>query len=216
MNFNETDVINIVIAGTAGQGVITLKRLIEFAAQKANVERCFGSEMHGLAQREGAITSHTRYQKKLFEDERRNLQSPLICYGDANLYICFEPVEALRRGIFASNKTTFVLNTRTIPPILITADLEEYPSLEKIKEILKGYSDEVFFMNATELSLEKFNSNQQVNLIMLGFAIATGKIPFIEIEHYEEVIKEWLRDPDDNIQALQIGLEEGIKIINKK
>ena len=71
-------------------------------------------------------------------------------------------------------------------------------------------------MNATELSLEKFNSNQQVNLIMLGFAIATGKIPFIEIEHYEEVIKEWLRDPDDNIQALQIGLEEGIKIINKK
>jgi len=93
--------------------------------------------------------------------------------------------------------------------------LEEYPSLEKIKEILTGYSDEVYFMNATELSLEKFNSNQQVNIIMLGFAIATGKIPFIEIEHYEEVIKEWLRDPDDNIQALQIGLEEGLKIINK-
>jgi Pyruvate/2-oxoacid:ferredoxin oxidoreductase gamma subunit len=172
--------------------------------------------MHGLAQREGAISSHTRYQKEIFQDERKNLQSSLICYGDADLFICFEPVEALRRGIFASNKTTFVLNTRTIPPILITADLEEYPSLEKIKEILKGYSDEVFFMNATELSLEKFNSNQQVNIIMLGFAIATGKIPFIEIEHYEEVIKEWLRDPDDNIQALHIGLEEGIKIINKK
>lgn len=172
--------------------------------------------MHGLAQREGAISSHTRYQKEIFEDDRKNLQSPLICYGDADLYICFEPVEALRRGIFASNKTTFVINTRTIPPILITADLEEYPSLEKIKEILKGYSDEVFFMNATELSLEKFNSNQQVNIIMLGFAIATGKIPFIEIEHYEEVIKEWLRDPDDNIQALHIGLEEGIKVIKKK
>ncbi|MFX1365205.1 MAG: 2-oxoacid:acceptor oxidoreductase family protein [Promethearchaeota archaeon] len=170
--------------------------------------------MHGLAQREGAITSHTRYQKEVFEDERKNLHSPLICYGDADLYICFEPVEALRRGIFASNKTAFVLNSRTIPGIMITADLEKYPSLEKIEEILKGYSHEVYFMNATKLSLDEFNSNQQVNLIMLGFAHATEKIPFIEIEHYEEVIKEWLRDPDKNIKALHLGLEKGKSIVN--
>jgi indolepyruvate ferredoxin oxidoreductase beta subunit len=214
VSFKETDIINIVIAGTAGQGVITLKRLIEFAAQKAGVERNFGSEMHGLAQREGAITSHTRYQKKIFEDERKNLHSSLICYGDADLYICFEPVEALRRGIFASHKTSFVLNSRTIPGIMITANLEEYPSLERIKGILNEYSKEVYFMNATELSLKELNSNQYVNLIMLGFAIPTGKMPFIEIEHYEEVIKEWLRDPDLNIKALHIGLEEGKKIIN--
>ncbi len=43
--FKETDILNIVIAGTAGQGVITLKRLIEFAAQKAGVKRAFGSEI---------------------------------------------------------------------------------------------------------------------------------------------------------------------------
>ncbi|MFW9875416.1 MAG: 2-oxoacid:acceptor oxidoreductase family protein [Candidatus Thorarchaeota archaeon] len=215
MRFKETDIINIVIAGTAGQGVITLKRLIEFASQKANVERNFGSEMHGLAQREGAIMSHTRYQKKVFNDERKNLHSSLICYGDADLYICFEPVEALRRGIFASSKTSFILNTRTIPSILFTANLEDYPSIEKISEILKGYSNEVYFLNATELSINTFNSNQQVNLIMLGFALATGKLPFIEIEHYEEVIKEWLRDPNSNIKALHLGLEEGVKIIRQ-
>ena len=45
MKYNEKDVVNIVIAGTAGQGVITLKRLIEFAAQKANINRIFGSEI---------------------------------------------------------------------------------------------------------------------------------------------------------------------------
>ena len=211
--FNETDIINVVIAGTAGQGVITLKRLIEFAAQKAGVERMFGSEMHGLAQREGAITSHTRYQKNIFEDDRKNLHSPLICYGDADLYICFEPVETLRRGLFASSKTAFVINSRTIPGIMITANLEEYPSIHKIKEILKGYSNEVFFFNATELSLEHFDTNQYVNLIMLGSAIPTNKIPFIEMEHYEEVIKEWLRDPDKNIKALHLGMKEGKKIL---
>ena len=214
MKFEETDIINIVIAGTAGQGVITLKRLIEFAAQKANVERNFGSEMHGLAQREGAIMSHTRYQKKIYEDERKNINSSLICYGDADLYICLEPAEALRRGIFASSKTSFVINERDIPGVMYTAALEDYPSLEKISQILGGYSNAIYFMNATELSLDYFNSNQQVNLIMLGFAIATGKLPFIKVDHYEEVIKEWLRDSDSNIKALHLGLEKGKKIVS--
>ena len=92
-----------------------------------------------------------------------------------------------------------------------------YSSIELIEpdylEILNGYSKEVYFMNATDISLERFGSNQQVNLIMLGFAIATEKIPFIEIPHYEEVINEWLRDPELNIEALHFGLEEGKKII---
>jgi Pyruvate/2-oxoacid:ferredoxin oxidoreductase gamma subunit len=43
--FNKSDIVNIIIAGTAGQGVITLKRLIEFAAQKARINRVFGSEL---------------------------------------------------------------------------------------------------------------------------------------------------------------------------
>jgi Pyruvate/2-oxoacid:ferredoxin oxidoreductase gamma subunit len=50
VKFEETDLINVVIAGTAGQGVITLKRLIEFAAQKAKIERVFGSEIYNLLQ----------------------------------------------------------------------------------------------------------------------------------------------------------------------
>lgn len=171
--------------------------------------------MHGLAQREGAITSHTRYQKKAFENPRKNLQSPLICFGDADLYICLEPVEALRRGIFASKKTTFILNERTIPSVMITGDLEQYPSLEQIQKTLKKNSEHIYSMNATQLALDNFNNNQQLNIIMLGFAVSTGKLPFIQIEHYEEVIKEWLRDPDKNIKALHLGIEKGNKIISK-
>jgi Pyruvate/2-oxoacid:ferredoxin oxidoreductase gamma subunit len=172
--------------------------------------------MHGLAQREGAITSHTRYQKKVFNNPRKDLQSPLISYGDADLYICLEPVEALRRGIFASNKTSFVINSHTIPGVMITANLENYPKLEKIEEILKGYSDEVYLMNATKLSLDHFDQNQQVNIIMLGFAIALNKIPSIEIKHYEGVIKEHLRNPQINLKALHLGIQKGEKIRQKK
>ncbi|MBD3195069.1 MAG: hypothetical protein GF317_08450 [Candidatus Lokiarchaeota archaeon] len=216
MSYEETDIINIIIAGTAGQGVITLKRLIEFAAQKSGSDLVLGTEMHGLAQREGAIVSHTRYQMKSYQNPRKNLQSPLICYGDADLFICLEPVEALRRGIFSSKKTTFVLNERTIPGVMITADLEEYPSLNEIEEILKKSSEEIYFINATQLSLDKFDTNQNMNIIMLGVAIATGKLPFIKTEHYEQVIHEWLRDPDNNVQALQLGIENGKQLMRKE
>jgi len=213
VNFNEKDIVNILIAGTAGQGVITLKRLIEFAAQKAGIRRCFGTEHHGLAQREGAIVSHTRYQKELNKDERKNIQSPLISYGYADLYICIEPVEALRHSLFASSKTTFTINTHSIPGVMITAGLEEYPTLKTIKEILTQYTNQIFFLDATKLSLSTFNSNKYANIIMLGSAIATRKIPFIQIENYEEVIKERLREPENNLKALHLGLENGRKII---
>ncbi len=170
--------------------------------------------MHGLAQREGAIMSHTRYQKKLDGDERKNIQSSLICYGDADLYICLEPVEALRRGLFASSKTSFVINERDIPSVMVTADLEQYPPIEEIRNILNRCSKQVYSINATTLSLKHFQQNQYVNIMMLGFAMITGKLPFIEIEDFEEVIKEWLREPDSNIKALHLGIEKGKEIIS--
>lgn len=216
MSFKEKSIVNIIIAGTAGQGVITLKRLIEFAAQKAGVKRCFGTEHHGLAQREGAIISHTRFQKELHKDERENLQSPLISYGDADLYICIEPVETLRHGLFASNKTTFAINSHSIPGVMITAGLENYPTLGEIEEILAQYSDKVYFFNATELSLKVFNSNKYVNIIMLGLAIETKKIPFIQVKNYEEVIRERLAEPINNLKALHLGLEYGRNLIQSK
>lgn len=214
--FKETDIINIVIAGTAGQGVITLKRLIEFAAHESRCKSIFGSEMHGLAQREGAITSHTRYQKKLSSNERENLYSPSICYADADLYIGFEPSEVLRRAQFGSKKTVFCINNRTIPPILVAAKMDQYPKLETIEKILKGISDHVYFINATEMAIEQFNDAQKMNLIMLGFAVATGQLPFISLEDYETVIARELRNPGINSKAFLLGFEYGKKVFSLK
>lgn len=208
-----TDIVNVLIAGTAGQGVITLKRLIEFAAQRENpgAERIFGSEMHGLAQREGAITSHTRYQMKLHQDERKNLHSPSICFGDTDVVLAIEPVEALRQGIFCSEKTIFVVNSRDIPPILISADMDKYPSLDKIKEVLLGFNGgkegNVFMDNFTEISIQHFGTNQKANIIILGVAIGLGCLPFIKIETYENVIRTELGDSEENLRALKLGLE---------
>ncbi|MHA1341482.1 MAG: 2-oxoacid:acceptor oxidoreductase family protein [Promethearchaeota archaeon] len=209
--FKPHEIINIVLAGTAGQGVITIKRLIEFAAHESGCKAVFGSEMHGLAQREGAITSHTRYQKEMSLNMRENLYSPSICYGDADLYIGFEPVEVLRRLQFASKKTLFCINSRTIPPILVSAKIEQYPSLDTIKKILGAVSDNVYFINVTKIAIEKFQDPQKMNMIMLGFAVSSGYLPFIDSEIYENVIKRELKQPNINIKAFRLGQDIGKK-----
>lgn len=211
-NKNDTRILNVVIVGTAGQGVITLKRLVEFIAAESGFEGIFGSEMHGLAQREGAIASHCRLQRKKSPNFRENIFSPTICYGDADLVIGFEPVEVLRNaGQFASDKTAFVVNDRTIPPIMVSAGKEAYPSLEEIRSLLVGYSGDarkVQFMNATELAITELDDAQKMNMVMFGFALATGVLDFT-MEACENVVRRELRDADANITAIKLGLERG-------
>ncbi|MEX2680598.1 MAG: 2-oxoacid:acceptor oxidoreductase family protein [Candidatus Sigynarchaeota archaeon] len=208
----DTCIVNVVIVGTAGQGVITLKRLVEFIAAEAGYEGIFGSEMHGLAQREGAISSHCRLQRKKSPNFRENIFSPIICYGDADLVIGLEPIEVLRNaGQFASDKTTFVVNDRTIPPIMVTAGKEIYPALDEIKAILAGYSGEtrkVRFLNATELAIAELDDAQKMNMVMFGFALAAGILDFT-VETCETVIRREMRDADTNIAALKLGLQRG-------
>ena len=40
---SDTKIVNVVIVGTAGQGVITLKRLIEYIAAEEGYQGIFGS-----------------------------------------------------------------------------------------------------------------------------------------------------------------------------
>ena len=46
------------------------------------------SEVHGMAQRGGDVTTHFRYGKKVY--------SPLIKYGDVHFLLAFELLEAYR------------------------------------------------------------------------------------------------------------------------
>ncbi len=206
---DDQKIFNCVLAGTAGQGVITIKRLLEYAAQEAGYEGCFGSEMHGLAQREGAISSHVRLQKNVSPNPRQNIQAPTICYGDADLVLGFEPVEVLRSGMFLSEKTKFIINDRTIQPILVNAGREEYPSLAKIKEVVKGYSKDYIFLPATQMAIEKLGDVQKMNLILLGVALGAGWIPNISAAHCETVVRRELRDAKLNLRALNLGIEFG-------
>jgi len=210
---------NALIVGIGGTGVITLKRILEYAALKEKkVGKLIGAEKHGLAQREGSVDVHVRF---LILDENETLDenylsASTIPIGDSDLAIGIEPVELLRDGKFTSEKTTFVLNTYTMPPPSVISERNSYPSLEEIVNALKDISgsNDFLIIDSTKIAIEEMGDALFGNNILLGAALATGKIP-LDKKLIEEVLTEQVKQAQKNIEALNLGYQRGLKLYRK-
>ncbi|MEM3587566.1 MAG: 2-oxoacid:acceptor oxidoreductase family protein [Candidatus Jordarchaeaceae archaeon] len=199
--------INVVIVGTGGQGVITLRRIIEFAAFRDGVDMILGTEKLGLSQREGALDCCCRFlirEPGELTDERESLLSPTVCYGDADVLIGLEPAETLRNAKFASEKTIIITNEHTIPPVTVWAEMATYPKLEDILSSLKVFSNKIVSLNATKIADEVVGDAQKANMVLLGVALALGALP-ISYESVKQTIEEEMRDAEMNLKALDAG-----------
>ncbi len=177
---------NIVISGIGGQGVLTLQNIIAEAALKQGYD-VRTSELHGLSQRGGGISSHIRFGNKIY--------SPLVLEGGADLIISLEPLEALRACYYASkkNKTVFLINSEKILPISVTVLKEKYPSLKEIEKMLNGFSSKVITLDASEAVEKETGDVVTTNIFMLGYACGKKLIPIkreLILETMKEVISE--------------------------
>jgi indolepyruvate ferredoxin oxidoreductase beta subunit len=88
LNSND-GVINIVFAGLGGQGVLTASDIAAEAAFRAGFD-VKKSELHGMSQRGGSVTSDVRYG--------RQVHSPMVPPGEADYLVVIAPgqVEANR------------------------------------------------------------------------------------------------------------------------
>ena len=137
---------DVILAGVGGQGVLSVASIIAHAAlsEGLNVRQ---SEVHGMAQRGGAVLSHLRISDK-------NIAGDLVPKGGADLVISMEPLESLRYveylktdGVLVSNSDPFV-NIGNYPDIqTITTEIKKLPSFRLVGagELAKeaGYSKTV-------------------------------------------------------------------------
>ncbi len=101
---------NIIIAGVGGQGILFASKIIGETAVASNMNLIL-SEIHGMAQRGGAVISTVKIG---------NTHSPLIADGEADIILSFEPVEALRAANKMSKNTTVIINTNSIIPFPVS------------------------------------------------------------------------------------------------
>jgi len=79
---------NIILAGVGGQGILSIAYVIDHAALDAGFQ-FKQAEVHGMAQRGGAVQSHLRYSDA-------EIHSDLIPTGMTDLVLSVEPLEVMR------------------------------------------------------------------------------------------------------------------------
>ena len=161
-----SDKTNIVLAGIGGQGVITAANIIGKAAvrEKINV---YVSEVHGMAQRGGAVVSTVRMG---------NVSGPLIASGTADVILSTEPIEALRNITYVNKKTRVITDVNPVIPYTVSVLGEKYPSLKDVFNEIKSYA-KLYKIDALKIAKDS-GAIIAKNIVMLGALAATDVLPF--------------------------------------
>lgn len=183
---------NILVVGVGGQGVILASEIIADVALRSGFD-VKKSEIHGMAQRGGIVSSHVRYGKRV--------QSPLIPWGMADLILSFEEAEALRWISFLSPEGRMIVNTQQLIPPIVSTGIASYP--EGAREMLEKKTRNPILIDAFGLACELGNP-RMINTILLGALSSLLELPERHwIAAIEERVPERFRD--SNVEAFRRG-----------
>ncbi|MCR4661829.1 MAG: indolepyruvate oxidoreductase subunit beta [Clostridia bacterium] len=185
---------NILISGVGGQGtLLTSKVLGKYALLSGN--DCKLSEVHGMSQRGGSVTTHVRIGEKIY--------SPVIWEGGADMIIAFELLEAVRVAHYIKEDGVILVNDENILPMPCISGGIPYP-YEK-KEELKSKYKNVFFIKAEEMAIQA-GSSKATNIVMLG---ALCKLFDFDKDIMEKAIEECVPPKflEMNKKAFNLGYE---------
>lgn len=144
---------DIILSGVGGQGVLSLAAIIATAATADNLY-VRQSEVHGMAQRGGAVLSHLR-----ISDEP--IYSDLVARGDADMILSMEPMESLRYIDYL--KEDGVIVTSSNPYI----NIPDYPELDELLTRIKSFNNRI--VDANNLAVQSGNSRSN-NMVIVGAA----------------------------------------------
>jgi indolepyruvate ferredoxin oxidoreductase beta subunit len=145
---------DVILAGVGGQGVLSIAAIIARAAVSEGLE-VRQSEVHGMAQRGGAVLSHLRISDS-------PIASDLVPKGSADIIISMEPLESLRYVEWLSPDGALV--TASEPFV----NIGNYPDIEAIKDAITAFPKSRI-VEAAALA-KQAGLPKAVNMVMVGAA----------------------------------------------
>lgn len=147
---------NILFCGVGGQGIILASEITAMALINAGFD-VKKSEVHGMAQRGGAVVAHMRFGDRVY--------SPLVEPGTADVEVAFELLESLRYLNYLNGKSRVIVNTQKILPLSVATGVEEYP-YDVIGELRKRVAS-VYPVDAFELA-QSAGEIKATNMVLVG------------------------------------------------
>jgi indolepyruvate ferredoxin oxidoreductase beta subunit len=184
---------SILFAGVGGQGVLRASDITCEVIMEAGFD-VKKSEVHGMAQRGGCVTSHVCYGKKVF--------SPLAETGEIQTLISFEKMESLRYLKMLKKDAAIIVNSEEIYPPAVNMGDMSYP--DDAIDFLKKHYSRVISFNAANLA-QKAGNIRTANVVLLG---ALSNLMNIDKAIWEKVIKKSFPEKliKVNLAAFQMGI----------
>jgi indolepyruvate ferredoxin oxidoreductase beta subunit len=144
-------VTNILLSGVGGQGAILASNILAHVFVEAGYD-VKKSEVHGMAQRGGDVTTQFRYGKKVY--------SPLIKYGEVDYLLAFELLEALRYINHCRDSAKIVINNQKILPPAVNLGQAKYPD-DVPATFAKYFDGNVHTVKGQEIALARQRPGRQ-------------------------------------------------------
>ncbi|WP_425804268.1 indolepyruvate oxidoreductase subunit beta [Desulfitobacterium sp. Sab5] len=183
---------SILLVGVGGQGTILASKLLTTGLMEAGYDVKM-SEIHGMSQRGGSVSSQVRYGDKV--------ESPVIEIGGADMLVSFEKMEALRWLEYLKPEGKVVVNDYEIASMPIITGKADYPT--GIIEELSGKAQTTVIDAARQA--EELGNPKVMNVILLGTIIQAMKLNDID---WTKIIKDNVKPQfvDLNLKALEVGM----------
>lgn len=180
----------VLLCGVGGQGTILAADILAHAALEAGVTVKV-SEIHGMAQRGGAVTTIVRFGEEV--------HSMVADLGAADCVVSFETTEALRNLAYLKEGGFLLVADETIKPLPVQIGSAAMPANARGQLLDLGAT----LIPAGRLALE-IGSPKSVNVVLLG-ALST-RLPFA-VQAWESVIRQRVpqKTVDANLKAFHAG-----------
>ena len=156
--------VNVSLVGVGGQGIILTADILAKAAALAGYD-VKKSEIHGMAQRGGSVTSHVRIGENVF--------SPLIPLGCADMILAFEPAEAVRNAPYLRQGGILIVNRAAVRPVTESLHPTGYDGTEMLAWLQNRCG---CLLVDGEEACRPFGSAKFLNIILLGAAAGSGHL----------------------------------------
>ena len=182
---------DLVLCGVGGQGVLSIAWVIDHAVHEAGLH-FKQSEVHGMAQRGGAVSAFVRISDQ-------PVASDLIATGAASMVLSVEPMEALRYTQLLRPDGWIVTDVTPLE------NVDAYPEHEALYQVLFSVP-RLVALDATRLAAKAGTVKAQ-NMVVLGAAAWQLPLPLdlLEKQVYELFSAKGERIAKANVNAFRMG-----------
>ena len=184
---------SIMIVGVGGQGTLLASRILGSALLQLGYDVKL-SEVHGMSQRGGSVSTQVHWGKKVY--------SPVIGKAAADIVVSFEKMEAVRYADYLKKDGVAVINDFEMPSSTIAAGMCEYPAgcMEAMEKHFR-----VFKLDANKIA-EGLGNAKCMNVVLFGSMVKALGMTDID---WEAVIAETVpaKFKELNLAAYRAGFD---------